>query len=386
MGVAADKETFEDVTLAEINAFIKGLEAGEEINLEIDSWGGDVAAGLGIASLLRQASKDGHKTTAHVIGVACSMASVLACSCDRLIMDSDSLMCIHLPWTVLQGNAEDMRKEIEVLDKYTQALISIYKTKFDLSEDDILKLLKDETWILASAAPMYSLNAEIIPVETERRYAASMKGLKHFKNVPKIIMDKLTMEDTTKEQASVAEEEIKATAETTADEAVEENTTVEEPATETTAEEPQPEEPQAETPADEKPQAEELVPKAEVDKRVSGMQSTMAKKIDAMRKDYEAKIADYETQIKNFTDSASAKDKELSEAHTTITSLSQTLETTKRELAEKTSALESTSNSLAALNCKVNSPRAELNTKEYAMSLKGQAFLDFLNKHPEIAR
>lgn len=37
----------------------------------------------------------------------------------------------------------------------------------------------------------------------------------------------------------------------------------------------------------------ETVTKAEADRRVSGMQSAMAKQMDAMKKDYEAKIADF---------------------------------------------------------------------------------------------
>lgn len=41
-----------------------------------------------------------------------------------------------------------------------------------------------------------------------------------------------------------------------------------------------------------------MVTKAEADKRVSGMQSTMQSKINALVKDYEAKIADFTSQLK----------------------------------------------------------------------------------------
>ena len=75
----------------------------------------------------------------------------------------------------------------------------------------------------------------------------------------------------------------------------------------------------AEEKKEEEQPAEELVAKAEVDKRVSGMQSAMAKQMDAMKKDYEAKIADFQVQIK-------AKDEELTKARADVTSLNESLE------------------------------------------------------------
>ena len=78
----ADRETFEDVTPVQINAFLNKLEPNEECVLEITSYGGSVTAGLAICNLLKKASAEGHKTTAHVIGIAASMASAIACACD----------------------------------------------------------------------------------------------------------------------------------------------------------------------------------------------------------------------------------------------------------------------------------------------------------------
>jgi ATP-dependent protease ClpP protease subunit len=45
---------------------------------------------------------------------------------------------IHLPWTVTEGNANDLRKEAETLDKFRDALLAIYRTKFDVSDSIIL--------------------------------------------------------------------------------------------------------------------------------------------------------------------------------------------------------------------------------------------------------
>lgn len=117
----------------------------------------------------------------------------------------------------------------------------------------------------------------------------------------------------------------------------------------------------------------ETVPKAEVEKRVSGMQSAMAKQMDAMKKDYEAKIADFEIQIK-------AKDKELTKVKADVTSLELKLEDSKKELSAATSALAEKENALAVLNANVNTP---METTTDWKTLKGEAFFDWVKAHPE---
>lgn len=341
-----EKETYEDTTPAQVNAFINMLEEGDNIELNITSYGGSVSAGLAICNLLKQASANGHKTTAHVIGIAASMASAIACACDTLKLDSNSFLMLHLPWTMTMGNAIDLRKEAEVLDQYRDALLAIYRTKFDTSDEVLKKILEDETWILADQSPMFKLKAEVIPTEEPLRIAASGKMPK-FMNVPKNLKD-IIMEK--EQEIKQANDEVKN------EEVVEEK--AEETAAETVVEEPK-----------EDVVVEETVTKAEADKRVSGMQSAMAKQMDTMKKDYEAKIADLQVQMK-------AKDEELVTAKAEATSLVKKLEDSANELSKLTSALEEKTNALDALNASVNTPNETTDWK----SLKGKEFFDWYRK------
>ena len=343
----AERETYEDVTPAQVNAFLNKLGPNDDVQLDITSYGGSVSAGIAICNLLKQASANGHKTIAHVIGIAASMASAIACACDTLKLDSNSFLMLHLPWTMTMGNAIDLRKEAEVLDQYRDALIAIYRTKFDMWDDGIEKMLAAETWIRGDSASLFGLKAEVIPTAEPFRIAASLKMPK-FKNLPKafkeIIMEK--------------EEEMKKV-----DDEVKNEEVVEEKVEETQAEELVVEEAQAEEPK------EEMVAKAEADKRVSGMQSAMAKQMDAMKKDYEAKIADFEVQIK-------AKDEELTKTMALVTSLTDDLKNTSDELSKMTSAFKEKADALDALNGQVNTPKETTDWK----SLKGKAFFDWYKK------
>lgn len=323
----AERVAYDDVTPTQISSFIKGLGDGEGLELEISSYGGSVAAGLAICNMLKMASAEGHKTTAHVIGWAASIASVIACACDELKIDSNAFLMIHNPYTVSMGDAEGLRKDADTLDKMRDALIAVYRTKFDLTDEAIKKAMDEETWIIGKDAATFNLKAEIIPTEEPLKAAAfAGKAMPKFLHVPQTIADLIAAK-------------------------VEEKKAEGKPA----------EEPTAEPTAEAKAEA-EMVTKAEADKRVSGMQSTMQKKIDALRTDYEAKIEDFTNQLK-------VKDEELTKVQANVISLTKDLESEKAahaELLTKASALESAlaekTETLAKLNANVLTPNEELPT------------------------
>lgn len=332
--------------------------------------------------MLKRAEADGHKITTHVIGIAASMASAIACAGSVLKIDNTAFLMVHLPWTITSGNSIDLRKEADTLDLYRDSLISVYLTKFHVTREQMQQMLEAETWIIGAGATMYELDAEIVEVGEPLRAAAFAKNMPKFLHTPRAL----------KELIMTREEEIKQADDVKAEETI----VVENTADETTAT-PVGEEPKEDTPAeikaeveqpetaDETPKAdaEEMITKTEADKRVFGMQSTMAKKLDALKKEYDAKIMDFENQLK-------AKDEELTKVKAEITSLTDSLDSTKAinaELSEKTSALEKAleekNNALAKLNASVLQPNMSVTNWR---TLKGKAFFDYLKAHPEIKK
>lgn len=357
----AERETIEDCTPGQFRSFISKLDEGEELQVQINSPGGSSFGGIAIANMIKQLSMNGHKTTAFVEGIAASIASVIMCACDKVVMGESSLVMIHNCWSVVQGDSETLRKEANNMDIINEAIISFYKSKFDLSADMLKELMNAETWFSGKEAAAFKFNCEVIPDESGFSIAAKLKDvdLSKFKHIPKALNMK-------------KEEELKQASDEVKNEVAEE--VAEETTTETVAEEPKDEWQETvknvvemtsvkEETKLEEPVAEDMVPKAEVEKRVSGMQSTMAKKMDAMKKDYEAKIADFEIQIK-------AKDEELAKCKAEATSLAQKLDTSAKELSEMTSALKEKQDALDALNARVNTP----NENKDPYSLGGNAF------------
>lgn len=120
----------------------------EQINLYINSLGGEIKEGVAIGNQLKH-----HKAhvTCYVDGWACSIASVIAMSADEIIMYRNSLMMIHQASTYCNGNADDMRAVANELDQMTETAITTYTDRCGdkCSREKITELVKAGTWINA---------------------------------------------------------------------------------------------------------------------------------------------------------------------------------------------------------------------------------------------
>lgn len=171
---------WEDFGEMSANILSKQLEAlGDvnEINVYINSYGGEVAEGLAIYNALRR-----HKAKVRTFcdGFACSIASVIFMAGDERIMNEASLLMIHNAWTWANGNAAELRKQAEDLDKITQASVEAYKAHSSLKEEEIKALMDAETWILPSEALEYGFATSVAKTEkanTSQNAKAKLFGI-----------------------------------------------------------------------------------------------------------------------------------------------------------------------------------------------------------------
>lgn len=158
------------------------------INLHINSPGGSVFEGIAIYQMLVQHKA---KVVVHIDGLAASIASVIAMAGDVIKMPNNAMLMVHNPWTYCVGNANDLRKQADDLDKISLSMKESYlnKTKDKLSEDKLKELLDNETWLSASEAIQYGLADELLE---ENRMAAciSDKLFASYKNVPQQLTEK----------------------------------------------------------------------------------------------------------------------------------------------------------------------------------------------------
>ena len=125
--------------------FIKDLAGIKgHINLRLNSPGGSITDGTAIISALKR-HQGGF--TAWVDGLAASMASVIACAADRCYMAEGAMMMIHRASTISMGDAADLRKDADLLEKFEKSLVNVYAKKTGMSEMEINAMLEAETWL-----------------------------------------------------------------------------------------------------------------------------------------------------------------------------------------------------------------------------------------------
>ena len=144
----------------------------KQINVYINSYGGSVSSGLAIYNQLKQHSA---KVTTICQGFGCSIASVIFMAGDERLVSNASLLMIHMPWTVCSGNAKELRKQAEDLDKIAQASITAYMEKINISEEELVELLDNETWLTAQECIDMGFATGIVDEQEEEAVSQSVR-------------------------------------------------------------------------------------------------------------------------------------------------------------------------------------------------------------------
>ena len=122
--------------------------------VEINSPGGNVWDGLSIYNQLRGRRAP---VTTRVVGIAASIASIIALAGDKVEMADAALMMIHDPSGMASGTSEDMRKMADALDQHAEVLVGVYAKKTGRSPESIRAAMKAETWFTTAEAIQFGL-------------------------------------------------------------------------------------------------------------------------------------------------------------------------------------------------------------------------------------
>ena len=123
-------------------------EKGEPLEVYINSGGGDIFAASEIYSAIREYSGD---VKIHVVGLAASAASVIACAGKSDISPTAQIM-VHNVSSVASGDYHDMDKMSEILQKANETIANAYITKSGMAKEKALEIMDKETWLTADEA------------------------------------------------------------------------------------------------------------------------------------------------------------------------------------------------------------------------------------------
>ena len=173
-----------DIDIADFKKALADIPNGATLNMYVNSVGGSVFATSAMVSMLQRAKERGVTIDAYIDGLACSCASWLIMVADNIYIYKNSVMMIHKPMLMSYGNANDLWKDIEVLNKIEDGvIIPIYEAKAKSKTEVIKDMMSAETWLTASEIQEH-FNVTLID---EAKEVENVKSdlFNTYKNTPK---------------------------------------------------------------------------------------------------------------------------------------------------------------------------------------------------------
>lgn len=196
--IVSDKWDETDVTFKDFKETIDSIENNSTLDIFINSPGGEVFVCQSIISLLKRAKTTKNITiNATIDGLGASCASWLPMVADNIYIYKGSILMLHKPMSITWGNANDMQKEIEILDKIENSeMIPMYmdKVKEGITEEVIKDLLAKESWLDFNEIQQY-FNVTLLEDSKEIVACVDKDIFKNYKNVPENLLEKQTEEN-----------------------------------------------------------------------------------------------------------------------------------------------------------------------------------------------
>ena len=119
------------------------------MEIHISSAGGSAFDAIAIYDLLK---KYPGKVTTYVDSLAASAASIVAMAGQTIVMSKYALLMIHKPMVGSGGNADELMKDIQMLNVVQSRLAQIYMDKTGLDSATVNSLIDAVTWMNADQA------------------------------------------------------------------------------------------------------------------------------------------------------------------------------------------------------------------------------------------
>ena len=174
-----------------------------DIDLYINSPGGDVFAGLNVVNAIQKAKV---QVTAHVEVMAASIAGVIALACDKIEIDKNSLIMLHNCWTISSGNKKALEQDIKAMEAIDNILHNIISEN---STDDslIAQIEEGNVWLTGEEVAEIFTNAELVEIKKDYALCAYSSLVNLVKENKKLKAEKEETEKETEEQTEETEEQ-----------------------------------------------------------------------------------------------------------------------------------------------------------------------------------
>lgn len=170
-------------------AFRTALDSlkGRDGTIRVGSDGGCVKEAVEMYNAMKEYPG---KLTTIVDSLAASAATYLVVAASERKMAANALMMIHDPMGATIGDADEHRKQAEVLDKLKDTIVGMYKDRSGRPENQVRDWMTAETWFDATEAKDCGFIDEILANvgENSAKRATPFQNLLNFRNVPRSLL------------------------------------------------------------------------------------------------------------------------------------------------------------------------------------------------------
>lgn len=147
--------------------------AGQDVEVHISSAGGSAFDAIAIYDLLKK--YQGNVIT-YVDALAASAASIVAMGGKTVVMSKYALLMIHKPLIGSGGNADELLKDVQMLNIVQSRLAQIYMDKTGLDGVTVNSLINSVTWLSADQALDLGFIDQVEDYSTEITNSAIIKN------------------------------------------------------------------------------------------------------------------------------------------------------------------------------------------------------------------
>lgn len=154
----------ENSAAAFIARFSEAAKGVDEMNVYVHTYGGEVLEGTLIYNHIKGC---GIPVNMYIVGVCCSMGTILMLAAAKIFMCENSYLMIHAPQGGCYGTATEMEKVAKMLRGIEKNFKKIYATKTGRDENGVRELLEGDNWFTAQeAAEAKLIDGIVAPIAT----------------------------------------------------------------------------------------------------------------------------------------------------------------------------------------------------------------------------
>jgi ATP-dependent protease ClpP protease subunit len=145
--------------------------------IRIHSPGGNIFDGMVMFSAI---SEEKANVTAKIDGIAASIAAVIPLAANKIIISENGFMMIHRAFANITGDADELRRNADALEKVEKQIISAISNRTKKSKSEVFSRMSDVSWFNSDEAVKFGLADE----KQESIEVSNSFDLSMFNNLP----------------------------------------------------------------------------------------------------------------------------------------------------------------------------------------------------------